>query len=170
MVVSSAISSARRFVRSGACLALAVCLVSARVAHAHGADDSQARDAPPAVAASPTSVSRNLLGPSPMKTPPTKYSPWTWALMGVGALTLGTGVWLVYRDNHDVTPPCTTLPQERTTCPYATSTAWQGWSFVAVGAELAAAGLAWRIVEWRRHESPVSLAAGLDGFRLSGTF
>jgi hypothetical protein len=96
---------------------------------------------------------------------------WPFVLVGVGALTLGTGIWLVHRDHTDPTaPPCMTVPGGRTTCPYGTATTWQGWAFVAVGAELALAGIAWRIYEVRHTRTSVSLAAGLGNLRLSGTF
>jgi hypothetical protein len=94
---------------------------------------------------------------------------WPWVLVGVGALSLGTGVWLVHKDHTDVSmPACTTSPLGRTTCPYSTATMWQGWAFVAVGAELAAAGVVWEILQVRRNHRHVSVALAPGG--LVGSF
>jgi hypothetical protein len=95
---------------------------------------------------------------------------WQGVLVGAGAVTLGTGAWLVYKDSHDVTGMCITSPIGRTTCPYSTATRWQGWAFVALGAQLAAAGIVWRVFEVRAANKTVSLAAGLGNLRVIGTF
>jgi hypothetical protein len=96
---------------------------------------------------------------------------WPWLLLGAGALTLGGGIWLVHRDDTDnPAPACTTVPSGRTTCPYGTATAWQGWMFVAIGAQLAIAGAAWRIYEVRHAKQTVSLVAGLGDLSLVGRF
>jgi hypothetical protein len=92
-------------------------------------------------------------------------------LVGAGALTLGTGAWLVYKgDQGSNAPACTTSPIGRTTCPYGASTSWQGWGFVALGVELAAAGVAWRVYQVRHAKKSVSVIAGLGGLGLTGTF
>jgi hypothetical protein len=77
----------------------------------------------------------------------------------------------VHKDNTDPSmPACTTAPHAPTMCPYSTASKWQGWAVVAVGAELALAGVAWRIWEVRRAEKRASLMASLDGLHLVGTF
>ena len=154
----------------GVCLILAASIFTASTAVAHDDNQQESREPPPAVTTGAPAAAPQLLGPAPDHLPPPRHSPWPWTLMGVGALTLGTGVWLVYRDNHDGTPSCTVLPSGRASCPLATSTSWQGWSFVAIGAELAAAGLVWRIVELRRPDRKISLVTGLGDLRLIGTF
>jgi hypothetical protein len=94
---------------------------------------------------------------------------WPWVLIGVGALTLGGGIWLVDKDRSDpAMPACTTSPIGRTTCPYSTASKWQGWSLVAVGAELAAAGIVWEVVQLHREHRAVSVAIAPGG--LVGTF
>ena len=93
-------------------------------------------------------------------------------LIGAGALTLGTGIWLVHRDDTEpACPPARRSPLGRTTCPYGTSTSWQGWAVVAIGAQLAIAGAAWRVYEVRHHaKKSVSVVAGLGSLGLTGTF
>jgi hypothetical protein len=123
------------------------------------------------------------LAPTPAATPPppptspvgaveARNTPWPWVLIGVGALTLGTGIWLVHKNDTDAEmPACTTSPFGRTSCPYATQTFWQGWAVVAIGAQLAIAGAAWRVYEVRHHaKKSVSVVAGLGSLGLSGTF
>jgi hypothetical protein len=121
------------------------------------------------------------ISPTPSSPPPAPKAPvgaadahptvWPFVLVGAGALTLGTGIWLVHRDHTDATAPsCTTVPGGHTTCPYGTATLWQGWAFVALGAQLAIAGAIWRIYEVRHASARVSLAAGFGDLRLVGTF
>ena len=121
------------------------------------------------------------LAPTPSAPPPPPKTPvgaaealpnvWPFVLVGGGALTLGTGIWLVHRDDTEAkAPTCTTMPGGHTTCPYGTATAWQGWAFVALGAQLAIAGIAWRIYEVHNARARVSLAAGFGELRLVGTF
>jgi len=121
------------------------------------------------------------LAPTPSAAPPAPKAPvgaadahltvWPFVLMGAGALTLGTGIWLVHRDHTDAAAPaCMTAPGGRAACPYGTATAWQGWAFVALGTQLAIAGVAWRIYEVRHAPARVSLALGLGELRLLGTF
>ena len=92
-------------------------------------------------------------------------------LVGVGALTLAGGIWLVHRDHTDVTMPTCTAPQyTHTSCPYGTATSWQGWPLVAIGAQLAVAGVAWRVYEVRHARKSVSLVAGLGDLSIVGRF
>jgi hypothetical protein len=158
----------------GTSVALAVALLSASVAHAHDGDERPAHDPLPTVTTGSHQASPILLGPQTVLPPKRETrSPWPWVFMGVGALTLGTGIWLAYRDDHDTTAPCMALPNGRASCPLATSTQWQGWGFVAIGAELAVGGIVWRVVEARRLgrlERNISLVTGLGDLRLVGTF
>jgi hypothetical protein len=159
-----------RMVTCGARLVLAASVLGASTAHAHEGDEQSIREPPPAVTTGAPGAAPNLLRPAPLKMRPPHHSPWPWALIGVGALGVGAGAWLAYRDDHDGTPACTELPNGRASCPLATSTAWQGWSFVVVGAELAAVGIVWRIVESRRLDKQISLVTGLGDLRLIGRF
>jgi hypothetical protein len=121
------------------------------------------------------------LAPTPSAPPPAPKSPvgaadarpnvWPFVLVGAGALTLGTGIWLVHSDHTEAAAPtCTAMPGGHTTCPYATTTTWQGWAFVALGAQLAIAGVAWRLYEVHNARARISLAAGFGDLRLVGTF
>jgi hypothetical protein len=145
-------------------LAVLILNVAAAPAFAHEGDSLS--PAPPP--GSPSTVLPKTTT-SPAEARPTV---WPFVLIGAGALTLGTGIWLVHRDHSDdAAPACTTVSGGRTSCPYGTSTQWQGWGFVALGAQLAIAGVAWRIYETRHHSSTtLSLAAGPGALRLVGTF
>lgn len=156
-------ASTRRHVVASA-LALALALeIAATPALAHEGDTTLA----PTPAATPPPPPT-----SPVGAVEARNTPWPWVLIGAGALTLGTGIWLVHKDDTEPEmPACTASPIGRTTCPYGTSTLWQGWAVVAIGAQLAIAGAAWRIYEVRHHaKKSVSVVAGLGTFGLSGTF
>jgi hypothetical protein len=151
-------ASSRRLV---AALALALALnAAAAPAFAHGGDTLS-----PAPVAAP---------PPPPTTPvgavEARNTPWPWVLIGAGALTLGTGIWLVHKDDSDAAmPACMASPIAKASCPYSTATTWQGWAVVALGAQLAIAGAAWRIYEVRHHaKKSVTVVAGLGG--IAGTF
>jgi hypothetical protein len=137
-------------------LAAAVVLASllplaAAPARAHEGD-ALAPKAPPATPAPPAPV-----GPAPAR-----RTPWPWVLIGAGALTLGAGIWLVHKDDTDsAMPACTTSQLGPTSCPYSTATSWQGWAVVALGAQLAIAGAAWRFYEVRHAKTSVTVVAGL---------
>jgi hypothetical protein len=131
---------------------------AARPALAHEGDTLSPAPAP----AAPPPLPLTPVGPAEAR--PT---PWPWVLVGAGAVTLGTGIWLVYKDDHDASAPaCTTSPIGHTTCPYGTSTFWQGWAVVALGAQLAIAGVAWRVYEVRHAKKSVSVVAGLGSLGL----
>jgi hypothetical protein len=120
----------------------------------------------PAPVPSPPPTPTQPLGPAPAR-----VTPWPFVLAGVGALTIGTGIWLVHRDDSDQpAPACTSLANGRTTCPYRTGNFWQGWGLVAIGAQLAAAGVLWRVYEVRHAKTSVSVVAGLGDLGISGTF
>ncbi|HEX4405755.1 MAG TPA: hypothetical protein VH560_13045 [Polyangia bacterium] len=108
--------------------------------------------------------------PSADVTPSGKmHKVWPWVLIGAGALTLGGGIWVVHKEDSDPSmPACTTSPLGRTTCPYSTASKWQGWGLIAVGAELAAAGIVWEAIQLHREHRSVSLAIAPGG--LVGTF
>jgi hypothetical protein len=156
----------RPFVRIAIC-ALAALVLDAtilgasRPAFAH--EGETLTSAPPPGSPSPFLPATNV---SPSET---RHKVWPWVFIGVGALTLGTGIWLVHKDDTDASMPmCTTSPIARTTCPYSTATQWQGWAVVAIGAQLAALGIVWEVFQVRRARKSVSLAAGPGG--LVGTF
>lgn len=108
---------------------------------------------------------------TPMGPADARETVWPFVVVGLGAVTLGTGVWLVHRDdNNPAMPACTTMQGGHTTCPYSTATQWQGWGFVAIGAQMMLAGIAWRLYEVRRATGHISLAAVPGGLRLGGTF
>jgi hypothetical protein len=116
----------------------------------------------------PTSPSP-LLPAADVKPSGKMHKVWPWVLIGAGALTLGGGIWVVHKEDTDPSmPPCTTSPIGRTTCPYSTASKWQGWSLVAIGAELAAAGIVWEVVQLHREHRSVSVAIAPGG--LVGTF
>jgi hypothetical protein len=153
--------SARQTTSAALALFLAASLASAS-ARAHEGDTF----VPPPTALTPPPPQEHVA-------PPTSgVTPWPWVLTGVGALTLGTGIWLVHKDDTDAAmPACTTSQVSRTTCPYSTATMWQGWALVAVGAELAIAGTAWGVYQIRhRPKKSVTVVAGLGSFGLAGTF
>jgi hypothetical protein len=153
-------ATSRRVVSS---VALALALnVAAAPAFAHEGDTLA-----PAPVAAPPPAPLTPVGPAEVK----RNSPWPWALIGAGALTLGTGIWLVHRDNSDANmPACTTSPvNSRATCPYSTATQWPGWAVVAIGAQLAIAGVAWRIYEVR-HSPKKTVTVVLAPGGLAGTF
>jgi hypothetical protein len=152
-------ASTRRLV---ALLGSALVLNAAAPAFAHEGDTLSPAPAPAAPPPPPSSP----VGPADAH--PT---PWPWVVVGAGALTLGTGIWLVNKDdNSPAMPACTTSPIARTTCPYSTATKWQGWAFVALGAQLAVAGVVWRIYEVKHAKKSVTVVAGLGELGLSGTF
>jgi hypothetical protein len=155
-------SSRRSACRSILAFALATSLASAP-AFAHEGDTAAGAPAP----SSPPPPPLETLGPVS-----TRVTPWPWVLAGAGALTLGTGIWLVHKDDTDAAmPACTTSPIGRTTCPYSTKTFWQGWAVVAVGAQLAIAGTVWGVYQLRHHpKKSVNVVAGLGSLGLSGTF
>jgi hypothetical protein len=141
-------------------------------ARAHDDGDRPSREEPPRAPTNANAASAPSLLDPQQASPPAKghRSPWPFALIGVGALTLGTGAWLVHRDNQAGTPMCTAGAGGHPICPYATSTEWQGWAFVGIGAQIAIAGVIWRIVESRQAPMKVTLAAGPGAVRLVGTF
>jgi hypothetical protein len=105
--------------------------------------------------------------PAPVGPAAARRTPWPWVLIGAGALTLGAGIWLVHKDDTDAAmPACTTSPIGRTTCPYSTATSWPGWAVVAIGAQLAVAGVIWRVYEVRHAKTSVSVIAGLGSVGL----
>jgi hypothetical protein len=123
-------------------------------------------------------------GDTPMGAPPpstpaaplvpadSHVTPWPWVLAGAGALTLGTGIWMVSKgDSGSAMPACTPSPIGKTTCPYSNATTWQGWGVVAIGAQLAVAGAVWGVYQIRhRPKKSVSVVAGLGTVGLAGTF
>lgn len=155
-------SSRRNVVASALALALALEVASAP-AFAREGDDSPGAPAPSAPPPPP---------PEKVGAASARVTPWPWVLAGAGALTLGTGIWLVHKDDNEVAmPACTTSPLGKTTCPYSTSTFWQGWAVVALGAQLAIAGTIWGIYEVRhRPKKSVSVIAGVGTLGLTGTF
>jgi hypothetical protein len=117
----------------------------------------------------PPTAPSPLLPTADVKPSGKMHKVWPWMLIGVGALTLGGGIWVVHDDHTDPSmPACTTSPLGRTTCPYSTASKWQGWSLVAVGAELAAAGIVWEIVQLHREHRGLYVAIAPGG--LVGTF
>jgi hypothetical protein len=108
---------------------------------------------------------------SPVGAAPARISPWPWVMAGVGVLTLGAGIYVVHRaDSENSVPACTTSPIGPASCPYSKPSTWQGWGLVAIGAQLAIAGAAWRVYEVRHARKSVSVIAGLGTLQLAGTF
>jgi hypothetical protein len=109
--------------------------------------------------------------PSPVGPAPARETPWPFVVVGVGALTLGTGIWMVTRDHSDSgMPACTTMQAGRTTCPFASGSLGLGWGVVAIGAQIALAGVAWRVYEVRHAKTSVSVVAGLGQLGFAGRF
>lgn len=153
----------RPFARFAICVLAALVLDAASPAFAHEAETLS--PLPPPGSPSPYLPTTNV-APSEKR-----HKVWPWVFIGVGALTLGTGIWLVHKDDTTASMPgCTTSQISRTTCPYSTATQWQGWAVVAIGAQLAAVGIVWEVFQIRRERRSVSLAAGLGQLRLVGTF
>jgi hypothetical protein len=134
-----------------------------------GASPAYAHEGETLTSVAPPGSQSPYLSPTNVSPSEKPHKVWPWVFIGVGALTLGTGIWLVHKDDTDTSMPmCTTSPIGRTTCPYSTATQWQGWAVVAIGAQLAALGIVWEVFQVRRAHRAVSLAAGPGG--LVGTF
>jgi hypothetical protein len=163
-----------RSLARGARFLVVVLVVEAGAFRARAHDDGErpSREVPSSAPTNATAGAAPKLRDPNLQSQPAKVhrSPWPFALIGVGALTLGAGAWLAYRDNQGGTPMCTVGAGGHTTCPYATSTQWEGWALVGIGAQLAAAGIIWRIVEARPATTTLSLAAGPGTVGLIGTF
>ena len=162
MASSSRIVGFRSTFRSGLILSVAVSLAGAPALAREG--DTPLSGPPASTPAAPSLT--------PTVTPDSRVTPWPWVLAGAGALTLGTGLWMVSKgDSGSAMPACTPSPIGKTTCPYSNATSWQGWGVVAIGAQLAIAGTIWGVYQLRhRPKKSVSVVAGLGTLGLTGTF